>query len=365
MKNLALALALMTGCGEAPEKSGWGLDVVEIRMTSADLSQLNASYNDKTTFPATVVYQGQDRRVRVNYAGRTTLDAWKKSWDIHLGDKTWRLAATPDDPTMLRSVTGYKLFAMAGFAVPDTEYVYVYLNDEPAGLFLKKELISEEFFARRGTTIRSLYKAHYNDKAMDERAITLLPEFFSAKYHRSPSGADKNWSDLKPLVHAMVYSDTTVRPIDHIDHIDGPSLYRYHAATIALANWDGFSNNYFLYNTVDRSEAFSFQPWDLDRAFEADATVHGIVGEDFWGEYIARDSDRYEAYLSTLQTTITLLESEELQTFVNEQAEKIRSAWSADRALADGDRMFDDLLAELQRKIRARSEHLQAMLPRN
>jgi spore coat protein CotH len=359
MKRLILTVGLMTACAEAPEKAGWGLDIVDIRMTSADLSQLNASYNDKTTFPATITYRGDERRVRVNYAGRTTLDAWKKSWDLHLGDQVWRLAATPDDPTMLRSVTGYKLFAMAGFAVPDTEFVFVYLNDEPAGLFLKKELISEEFFARRGTTIRSLYKAHYNDKAMDERAITLLPEFFSAKYHRSAAGADKNWSDLRPLIHDMVYSAGTVGALDHA------SLYQYHAATIALANWDGFSNNYFLYNTVGRPEDFSFQPWDLDRAFEADATVHGIVGDDFWGAYIAKDPDRYEAYRSTLRSTIALLGSPELQSFVEEQATKIRAAWHADRALTGGDATFDDLLAELQGKIRARSEHLQAKLIRN
>lgn len=357
MRTLLFALSFaIAACGKQEVQESYGLEVISIRMEPGALSQLNSSYNDKKSYPAMVTHGARQDEARVSYAGRTTLDAWKKSWDIEINGLTWRLSATPDDPTMLRSVAGYKLFAMAGFQVPKMSHVFVYLNDEPAGLFLRKELVSEKFFHDRRMAVRSLYKAHYNDKRMDERLITQLPEFFSAKFHLSGFRQEKNWSDLRPLVKEMVYTPKA------ISRIEENSLLRYHAATVALSNWDGFSNNYFLYNTVDQPDLFRFQPWDLDRAFEADTTTFGMIGNDFWGDYIVSDADRFAAYLRVLAATVDLMESDEFRQHLTEQAALIAAAWTADRALSAHAADFSRTQETLREKVAARGIYLRSLL---
>jgi hypothetical protein len=156
-----------------------------------------------------------------------------------LGVEELTLNNMVQDPSMLHEALGYRVYADAGVAVPETAYVRLAVNGEPRGLYLLVETIDRQFLARRfGDDSGILYEAAYGtDFREDDVTDFELDE-----------GEDPGRAELIRLIRAVAapgdgvfYGSTPL--------VDTASFLSMMAVQVMIADWDNYyrSNNYRIY----------------------------------------------------------------------------------------------------------------------
>ncbi|SMF49620.1 CotH kinase family protein [Pseudobacteriovorax antillogorgiicola] len=327
---LFIAILSVTSCGNEKSLPDYGLRKVEIEIDDETLGELNNSYQAKRPFAALVTIDGREYRTDLNYAGKSTLDAFKKSFQLSFKDQrtfkgrsSLRLSSQYVDNSLLRSLIGFKTFSEAGVISPDVEPAVVYLNGRYQGLYHMIEPVDEEFFSVRSLEVKDLYKAKFANAGFDRDFIDRLGDAYSVRLDPK---------DISPLRYLweQALSNDAVRANDNIEKVlDVDQYLRYVAAAVAMNHWDGFDNNYFLARL--RDGRFRMIPWDLDRVFEDRAYEDGgIWGKNGLTNQILQNVEYRQVYISHLERVISQLEERDLESEIDSWTKNLRSAYEDD-----------------------------------
>lgn len=243
----------------------YGLGVARLELDSEALARLNSTVTAKVPVGGKIRLDKTWYRVGISYSGRGTLDDYKKSYELTFSDNSryrgrshYRLSAQSSDSTGVKSVVGFAAYRAMGFAVPDIEPVVLYLNGVFQGLYHLLEPVDSEFYQVRGLTVANLLKAKYGNASFSRESLTQLDEAFDAKIDPETT------YDLRQFIEAINTPSTPESDATIANFIDLDSFFSYIATTVLLNQWDGFTNNFFIYRAIS-SLKFAWSPWDLDR----------------------------------------------------------------------------------------------------
>ncbi|MGE0173739.1 MAG: CotH kinase family protein [Oligoflexales bacterium] len=307
-------------------------------MDSEQQNRLNSTVWEKTPVPCKVKVNGETYSSQINYAGKSTIDDLKKSYTIQFDDKTYkghhsyRLSAQNLDPTLLKAQLGFEIFRSLGIPSPDAEPAAVYLNREYIGLFQLIEPVDIDFFRRRNLDFSSLFKAQYGNADFDKKMLAKIDQGFDIEFK------PKSYHELTALIETLENSRLTNDLKDVESMVDVDNSMAYLAASVALNNWDGYQNNFFLYRDT-KTKQFAFVPWDLDRTLELEASNMFEPDITIWGKnklfaFILTDLEHKRAYLDLLEQIITKsYPLSKMFAIIEENSSKIRRAYEADRML--------------------------------
>ncbi len=264
--------ALSSGCKgiHFNEEQSYGLRLVTLDITPEEYGLLNGQLLSKRPAQVGVRIAGEfEVNCSASYAGRSSLDSYRKSYDVNFCDKEYhkrshyRLSAQAMDKTMLRSLIGYEVFKSLGLEVPMAEQSAAYINNKYLGVYLFMETIDKEFFKVHKFEVNEIYKARYGNASFHEKFASKLPEAFSYE------GRGKDNYVFLEMIYKILWlearDDYFAARLDAILDID--SFLSYMAVAVYLNHWDGFDNNYFLAFDENRKKLVTV-PWDLDRIWE-------------------------------------------------------------------------------------------------
>ena len=151
------------------------------------------------------------------------------------------------DPSGLRAMLGFWVFAQAGIDAPAIDPVVLYFNDRFLGLYFNIEKVDEQFFERRGV-----------DRGTTLKAI-LGNADFSAKTLSAPNMAFEfplEKSSFTPVIRLCEIiqkaGDAKEKAAELGAIVDVNQLLDYLAAAVVMKHFDGFANNYYLYHDLNR-----------------------------------------------------------------------------------------------------------------
>jgi len=178
------------------------------------------------------------------------------------------------DPTMMREVLGYEVFAAAGSPASRTSYVNLHVtvpdlyDHELVGVYVVVEQVDRPYLAERfGNDAGNLYKAGIVDANLLWKGTD--PARYSFSYKKKTNEEEDDWSDF---IHFLDVLNNTPdnqfkAELETVFNIDG--FLSYLAANTVLSNMDsiaGRNANFYLYNNADTG-LFEFIPWDLNMSF--------------------------------------------------------------------------------------------------
>lgn len=184
------------------------------------------------------------------------------------GLKKLNLHAASGDGAKLRELLGYGLFRDFGVDAPRVAPAQVFVNGEPAGLFLAVEAIDGRYtkfrFPKSGDG--NLYKE-----------IWPQPGLSDSHYLRALQTNEEvgDVSDIQGFAAAIGEATTETLPDRLAPWVEIESLLRYVAVDRAIKNWDGIMSfyspysphNFYWYRDDGPDRRFRLIPWDLDNVF--------------------------------------------------------------------------------------------------
>jgi spore coat protein CotH len=320
---------------------GYGLELVQLRCDSGSLAELNSSVAAKRPIACKIHWHGREDPVEVSYAGKSTIDHYKKSIDLSFqepqvwGRKSLRLAAQTQDHSAVRSKLAHEVFEKFGFSTPKASPVSLYLNQDFLGLYWLTETIDGEFYSHRGLRVDVSYKAKYGNARFDKTTLLNLGEAFSIE-----SGPE-NWEPLRRLVE--IVADESLTAADRQERLSRILVINefrdYLAASVLLNHWDGFTNNMILL-WDGAAGKFRVFPWDMDRIYEENEAEFGYrSGESLWGQGLLfsrlRDVNSFrEEYLARLRWGVEVFTIEHMHARSSQLGEPLSQAYEKDRYLS-------------------------------
>lgn len=327
-------LSCKTVSDDLPES---GLTTWKMEVEYEDLGMLNNSVTAKYSVFANLKISSSSYRIKINYAGRSTLDAPKKSYDVHFdkpyrGRRVWRLSAQYKDPTMIKAKLGFDIFEAAGLWAPQVEFVSLHVNREVKGLYQLQSLVDKEFFRARDYNVRYLFKAKFGNAGFGKDFLPKLGEAYSERFDKD------DWTQITRLWVVLNQEEVDLKEVAALINVD---LYlRYVAACVVLNHWDGYRNNYYL-GTRQKAEPFVIVPWDLDRIYEDGYEYQAGVspfGDNQLTQALLVDPTYKKAYLTILRELLASPPVAQINERAREFAELIEKAYAQDYILS---RRFD------------------------
>lgn len=359
---MGVALLCGQGCGERPRFSDHGLKKIEIRMDSERVGEVFGGARRRIEVPGHAWIDGETRRVTLEAAGATSIQAPKKSWDLKFQDGEWngssevRLSAMTADPSLLRALVAAEVFRAAGVYTPEIEPVYIFLNETPLGLYLLIEKIRSDFFKKRGEALRRLYTAE-GDSGFTPGTIPRIERYFSTK----PSPSD--FEPMIALAQTVLIEELGTFEGEVFKHIDRSSVVNYMAAAQIVNHWDGFNKN-LHYIQTEKSFAFLLAAWDLDQVWRSDLTssLTPWDGNLLFSRLMMIPSvkDAIEAKVSELLQGAA--SESNLEERVNHWKDVIRQGYESDPTLGRSGRVLDEKADSLMGDIRGRLAQLRSGL---
>lgn len=336
---VASVVSWCAGCVKLPmkEQDGFGITKVSLTMEESDLGKLKTAQEAKIPYPAKVDFGGEALRGEIKNTGRSTLDAFKKSYEFkfidggsYRGWKSIRLNAQASDLSSLKSLIGFEAFAAFGLLTPAIEPIALYLNQDYLGLYYLIEPVDEHFFARHRVPLRSLFKAKFGNSDFSNNSLTNFDQSYDVEYGL------KEAAELRGLIEMVNDPKVAIGKIAAVLNVD--NYLRYHAVATVLNHFDGYSNNFFIIDQVDGP--MFFVPWDLDRIFETDNPEHSYEkGTSLWGTNqlsvrLFQDENLKKDYIAKLRQLLQHLASAQtLKASCELYAQRIKAAYEADRVL--------------------------------
>lgn len=356
----------LAGCKffEESELESFGLSVVAIDIDSEDLGKLNSTVTIKTGVPAEITVEGRDFDAQIHYAGKSTLDHYKKSYDVifpeggYGGRRTLRLSAQAADPTGLRSLVGFRVYQKHGLISPTAKPVVLYVNRQYKGLYFQIDNVTPSFVRRHYGKSSHLYKATDGNATLALDILSRMPEAFNI------DSEPETYAPLKGLIRS-IHKRGDAPPLNEI--LDKDDALRYFSANALLHSWDAYRNNYFLYLSKE-DHKFRFIPWDLDKAYNWDENVHPFAsGAKRMGNALftrlmkePNSRERYRELLAEL--VYDTFPKESMLTLVRTQADRIAEAYRHDRVLSAGDKSLQEQTEALTSRISQWYDKLQENL---
>ena len=162
------------------------------------------------------------------------------------------------DPTYMCEYIGYGLFRDAGVPAPRIGYATVAVNQEPYGLYVQVEAVSNDFLKRwYSKTEGNLYEGSFRD-VVEWRELDL-----------DSNQGRENRRDLRRLAKSIEKADDNNPWESLADYVDLGNFTRFIALEQLVNHWDGYTqtNNYRMYYNPE-TKKFEFFPHGADQLFQ-------------------------------------------------------------------------------------------------
>ena len=171
------------------------------------------------------------------------------------------------DPTYMCEYIGYGLFRDVGVPAPRIGYATVAVNQEPYGLYVQVEAVSNDFLKRwYSKTEGNLYEGSFRD-VVEWRELDL-----------DSNQGRENRRDLRRLAKSIEKADDNNPWESLADYVDLGNFTRFIALEQLVNHWDGYTqtNNYRMYYNPE-TKKFEFFPHGADQLFQ---DVRGNIFRD-------------------------------------------------------------------------------------
>lgn len=184
------------------------------------------------------------------------------------------------DQSLLNEHLTYEMFRRAGVPAALSAYAVVRLNGRPAGIYLMREPVDDDFMLRnlgQASTGGNLYEL----------------EFHAGDFVRNPLGVDlkdeakekRNRADLIALAAATAAAPDAAFVPNLAKHLDLDQAATYFALETLTGHWDGISyrnNNTYLYHLAG-ADRFVIIPHGADQSFGGRSGRGGFRGSGIGG----------------------------------------------------------------------------------
>jgi spore coat protein H len=365
---LALALPLLASCKglRFNEEDSYGLKLVTLDISPEEYGLLNSQLQSKRPAQVEIRVAGEFKVFcSVSYAGRSSLDAYRKSYDLSFCDRrynarsSYRLSAQFIDKTMARSLIGYEIFQSLGLSVPKCELATAYINRKYHGVYLFMETIDTEFYDVRKVATRELYKAQYGNASFRTDWASRISEAFD--YDGKGEDNFTYLNEIYKILYNESQPEVFARKLETFFDID--SFLSYTAAALSINHWDGFDNNYYLVFDTGRKK-LTTTPWDLDRIWEKpnDYSPDGLLERNALLARLLKIDAYRRTFIQKLMQINTEFPPEKLIERVKAYEAHASLAYSEDPILS---RYKSSAFDELEKNILIWDEKIKEFLNRN
>lgn len=348
------------------EEDSYGLKLVTMDISPEEHGLLEGQLFSKRPVQVNIKIAGELKvYCRVSYAGRSSLDAYRKSYDLDFCNEkynkrsAYRLSAQAIDKTMARSMIGYEVFEAAGLEVPKAELASAYLNKKYLGVYVFMENVDKEFYKAHKISIDQAYKARYGNASFRSDWASKPFEAFSY------DGKGEDNFVLIQEIYRLLYNEMDdaafAGKIEKLVDID--SFLSYMAGAVVLGHWDGFDNNYFLTHDTDKKKLIT-TPWDLDRIWEKpnENDVDGLISKNFLLVRILKNEGFQKIFVGKIQKLSSDFSADKLAQMLKDLEIKAKDAYTKDPILSQ---YQATAYVELESNIRAWDLKVKDYLTRN
>ncbi|WP_234032924.1 CotH kinase family protein [Paenibacillus faecalis] len=237
-----------------------GLPIYQIFIDKKEYEVLKSDIWSDNFVRAQMLLKGKKIPIRIRYRGGHTREYPKKSYEIRTPNRTYHFNAEYDDPSMIRNALSFRFFHSIHVPSPDTRHCVLYINHKNAGVYLQIEGVKTPFFRRRGIPVQSIIyavndNADFTDKGQSKKT------YFSG--YRLIKGKKADRIKLSRFIHNIhVYEGEPLqRYLER--HLDIDNFLRWLSGAVLTGNYDGFSQNYTLYEHRTR-KVYQMLPWDYE-----------------------------------------------------------------------------------------------------
>lgn len=261
---IALATSLLVGCSTAPATPERGVLSIEWRMTPEREGELQSSLGSNVDIPVEARLDGERFGATVRVAGSSSQLHVKHNFNMDLdrpskaGIRSFRLASSPVDRSMLRIPLAFDVFARADLPTPEVIPAALTVNGRYWGLYYLVEKVDEEFFTRRGLPLRGLFKA-FNDANFAPGMSAHVDDVYEAK-------SDTGLAEIQRLAAFVETAAPDRFETEIFSFIDRADVARYVAASVVTDNYDGFNKNVYFWSPAPGTP-LRIVPWDVDRTW--------------------------------------------------------------------------------------------------
>jgi spore coat protein CotH len=268
------------------------LDEYELEFTAGNWQTLKGNpfeYVPGVLKFKTETYNNVGIRFKGNSSYFAPMSGDKKSFKVHFNEydpntrfhglKKLNFHNSFKDPSLMREMVGYDVFAAANCPASRASHIKLYLTvpgtyaREYFGVYISVEQVNKAYFADRfPESDGNLYKAGQSggnlrylgaDKSLYTTPINDPP------YEKKTNEIEDDWTDF---IHFLDVLNNTPDPsfkteIEKVFNVNG--FLDYMAANTVLSNLDSITGrqcNWYLYHNMVTGK-FEFLPWDLNEVF--------------------------------------------------------------------------------------------------
>ncbi len=244
-------------------------------------------------FPARFIFKNRQiagdtvKNVGFRLRGNTSRTAKKRSFKIDFnnyekglnfyGLEKMNINGEHNDPSILRSMSCWKLFELAGIAASRATYAALFFNGSYQGLYVIVEHIDDEFVAARypgptGNLYKCLWPADLNWIAGTGPDRYKFRSYGRQAYALKTNKEADDYSDLTGFIDFLALSTDEEFAREIEEKFNVQAFLRYLALNTLVGMWDDYwflKNNYYLYHNL-RSDKFEFIPYDYDNTYGID-----------------------------------------------------------------------------------------------
>ena len=366
------------------------LQRIDLFVHSADWAKLKAEFQTNTYYPADMTWNGITiRNVGIRSRGRGSRSPHKPGLRVDfdryttaqrfIGLKSLVLDNVTQDPSGVRESVAMTHYARLGIAAPREIHTRLYVNNEYAGLYVIVESVDKEMLARVFGVIGEdtqndgyLYEFKWSDEwkfGYLGDALTEYKRRFEATTHESKSDEEL----YRPIETLVRLANNT--PVDRLTaelspRLDIPSVIRFIAAQVFLAETDGFLggfgiNNLYLYR-LENSDVHVFIAWDADNTFyHPEYPTNSGINDNVLMRALLAIPEYNALYQSELRRNVELAEAEDwLNTEIIRHIQRIETAMKEDPWKPYSNNVFEGKAAEMLNFARARIAFVKCELER-
>jgi hypothetical protein len=241
----------------------------ELTILPADLDSMDAHPKEEVYYPAVFKVGDLSYNVQARYKGSTSLNYPKKSWAIkfdnannYFGASRINLHADYKDHSSMRNFLIMKLFAYLGSPASQIKHVTYRVNGREYGVFTQVEQVDNEYLARNGRNVVSLYKSNNHAALM---APAVRDDYYGIIWEIE-AGGDPTYNELRILFNKCLYWSKADFDTNIAKEIDVDNFLNFFAVHFVFDDMDNFTKNIFM-NKNSISSKFELIPWDNEGSF--------------------------------------------------------------------------------------------------
>ncbi len=259
------------------------------------------------------------------------------------------------DPSMLRNTVAYRIFREAGIKSPHTSFANVFINGTYQGLFVIIEQVDKSFihdyFENEGGEIIKPLAASLTWNDGDSIAL-------KKNYEIKSKNTEGSWLRLTDFLKRMSVTTHDAFFDSLKSNFDFESYVPVLAADVIFNNWDSYfyGQNYYLYRDTVINKYY-YLPWDYNVSmnnYEVSGGDYSILPGDkntsffslplpsgVMGNKVLR-----QRYLDELCKINTIMNSDEIKTFISEMHELIKPELLRDKEKIMTNQQYEKSLKE-------------------